>query len=272
MRQLFIDSRDAVPGGTSTNFVIQLREQLVVGPADSFRVDFLRVPLVIPLIQLGVNDDIWFTLQVPVNGAIAAHPQTYAAILTPGNYSGTDLAALIQAALASATSYPTAGVAFPKTGTTFAVSYNNHTASLAITCSDPSFHVLTDAEIKTLNTAYIKLPTFASALFNNTYSYSVGTTSTLTFNYCSVQAVDIMYLTSTRLSSADTLGPNGSVDTIMMAVPQSDFASVLLQSMSPEVFLNCPTISTSTLDFQLRDRNYNVLQNLPNISFVLTFK
>ena len=272
MRQLFIDSRDAVPGGTSTNFTIQLREQLVVGPDDSFRIDFLRVPLVIPLIQGGGNDDIWFTLQVPAVGATPARTQIYAAMLTHGNYSGTDLAALIQTAMTSATSYPTAGVAFPKAGTTFVASYDNHTASLAITCSDPTFHVLTDAEIKTLNPSYIKLPTFASTLFNNSYKYSNAATQTITFSYCSVQAVDIMYLTSTRLSSADTLGPNGSVDTLMAAVPQSDFASVLVQSMSPEVFLNCPTISTSTLDFQLRDRNYNILQNLPNISFVLTFK
>ena len=58
----------------------------------------------------------------------------------------------------------------------------------------------------------------------------------------------------------------------MTAVPNSDFATVLLQSMPAEVLLNCPCISTSTLDFQLRDRNYNILQNLPNISFVLTLR
>ena len=62
MRELFVDSRDRVPGGTSTNFTIQLREQLVVGPENSFRIDYLRVPLVIPRIQLGINDKLYFTV------------------------------------------------------------------------------------------------------------------------------------------------------------------------------------------------------------------
>ena len=87
-----------------------------------------------------------------------------------------------------------------------------------------------------------------------------------------MQAVDIMYLTSTRLSNQDTFGPNGSTDALMCAIPDSDFATVMVQSMSPEVFLNCPAISSNQLDFQLRDRTYNILQNLPNISFVLTLK
>ncbi len=94
----------------------------------------------------------------------------------------------------------------------------------------------------------------------------------LNWTYCSVQAVDVMYLTSTRMSNQDTYGPNGSTDALMCAIPQSDYASVMSVSMSPEVFLNCPTMSTSTLDFALCDRNYNILQGLPNISFVLPIK
>jgi hypothetical protein len=40
--------------------------------------------------------------------------------------------------------------------------------------------------------------------------------------------------------------------------------------MPTAVFLTCPTMTTSLLDFQLRDRDYNILTSLPNISFVLT--
>ena len=261
MRQLFIDSRDRIPGGSSTDFTIQFREQLVLGPADSFRIDNLRIPLVIPLIERGFDDKLWYTVA----------GQRYSVTLPPGNYSGTDLATLIQTALATPVSWPTINVAYP-TGTTFTVLYDNHVASLAITCSKTTFHVLTDAEVTAANTSYMSLPTFASRLFQNPYAYTGTTPITLTWSYCSVQAVDVMFLTSSRLSNQDTFGPNGSTDTIMTAVPTSDFASVLLQSMPAEVTLNCPTISTSTLDFQLRDRNYNILQNLPNISFVLTLR
>ena len=59
MRQLFIDARDRVQG-TSTDFVIQLRETLsTTAGVNFFRIDELRVPLVIPLIQKGINDIFW---------------------------------------------------------------------------------------------------------------------------------------------------------------------------------------------------------------------
>ena len=82
----------------------------------------------------------------------------------------------------------------------------------------------------------------------------------------------MFYLTSMKLSNQDTFGPNGSTDAIMCAVPNGDFASVLLQNMPTAVFLTCPTMTTSLLDFQLRDRDYNILASLPNISFVLTIQ
>ena len=59
MRQIFVDSRDRVSGDT-TNFCIQLPQTLSLGPGHRGRVDSLRVPLVVPTIQKGVND----TLQV----------------------------------------------------------------------------------------------------------------------------------------------------------------------------------------------------------------
>ena len=245
MRQLFIDSRDRIPGGTSTNFQIQLREQLVVNASNSFRIDSLRVPLVIPLIQAGLNDKLYFTL----GGVLKT------ATLTQGNYSGSELATLVQAALA------TLG--------TFTATYDYHTASLSIVCSDPTFHVLTDAEATTAGKA---LPTFATALMQNSFGYTLGTGSTLRFSYVSMQAVDMLYLTSTKLSNQDTFGPNGATDALMVGVPNTDFASVLLQSMPAEVFVECPTMTTSLLDFQLRDRNYNIMTSLPNIAFVLTIR
>ena len=248
MRQLFIDARDRVQG-TSTDFVIQLRETLsTTAGVNFFRIDELRVPLVIPLIQKGVNDIFWYSLSGVVRSVT----------LTSGNYSGTDLAALIQTALDNHDPEPT-----------WTVTYNNHLASLAIYCSDQTFLALTDAAVAA---AGHKVPTFATALFQNAYSYSTGGGRTITWSYCSMVAVDMMYLSCAKLASQDTFGPSGSTDTICQAVTQGDFASVLNASMSPEVWLSMPTLTTSTLDFQLRDRGYNILQNLPNISFVLTIR
>jgi hypothetical protein len=135
MRQLFIDSRDRIPGGTSTNFQIQLREQLVVTRDHSFRLDNLRVPLVIPLIQAGYNDKLYFTLAGVVKTATLAQ----------GNYSGSELATLVQAAMAGF-------------GATITATYDYHTANMSIVCSDATFHVLTDAEATTAGKALASGP------------------------------------------------------------------------------------------------------------------
>jgi hypothetical protein len=247
MRQLFVDSRDRITGST-TDFTIQLRETLNATAANFYRVDQLRVPLVIPTIQQGINDTLWFKLA----GA------TQHVTLTSGNYSGTDLATEIQAELTAS---------FP--ATTWSVKYNNALASLSIFSSDGTFSVMTDAQVLAAGQS---VPTFASALFQNAYTISTFIGSKITWSYCSMIAVDMLYLSSNKLASQDTFGPAGATDTIMAAITTGDFASVLNASMSQNVWLPMPSFTTSTLDFQLRDRSYNVLKNLPNISFVLTIR
>jgi hypothetical protein len=247
MRQLIIDSRDRVTGST-TDFTIQLRETLTTTAANSYRIDNLRIPLVIPLIQRGVNDVLWFYL-----GGVVRH-----VTLTYGNYSGVDLATEIQYQL-STTFSPV----------TWSVKYNNATAALSIASSDATFSVMTDAQV---TAAGYSLPTFASALFKNAYTVDTFLGSRITWSFCSMIAVDMMYLSSNKLASQDTFGPSGATDTIMAAVTEGDFASVLNSSMPQQVWLNTPAMTTSTLDFQLRARDYSVLQNLPNISFVLTIR
>lgn len=43
-------------------------------------------------------------------------------------------------------------------------------------------------------------------------------------------------------------------------------------SMSAEVWLKCPALATSTLDFTLKDCSGRILQGLPNVSFVFTLR
>lgn len=245
MRCLYIDSRDRVTGTTS-DFTIQFREQIVSTPANFYRIDALRIPLVVPLIRAGYNDDIVFALTgAPKNTCI----------LTPGNYSGTDLATMIQSRLAA--TFPTK---------TWTAAYSNSTASLTITCNDTNFKILNDAECAALS---VVTPTFASFLFQNTYTQVSGTTK---FSYCPVIAVDTFYLTSQQLSNQDTFGPAGATDTIMMAPVTTDFASVLQVDMPVNTWLPMPTMTTSILKFEIRDRWYNVMSDIPNISFVMTLR
>ncbi len=89
MRCLFIDSRDKVAGGSNTAFTIQLPTTLVLEKGTQFRIDNLRIPMCIPLIQQGVNHRLY--VKVESSGA-----QYFYASLPQGSYSGVELAQLIQ--------------------------------------------------------------------------------------------------------------------------------------------------------------------------------
>jgi hypothetical protein len=68
----------------------------------------------------------------------------------------------------------------------------------------------------------------------------------------------------------DTIGPNGSNDVLMAAVVTQPFGSVMDFSAPYDVWFDVPAMTTQTLSFQLRDRNYNLLTIVPNITFQLT--
>ena len=94
----------------------------------------------------------------------------------------------------------------------------------------------------------------------------------LVFSHVSMVAVDMIYVSSSKLSNPDTYGPEGTCDTLMACVTTSDFASVMDSSTPWDTWLTAPAMTTQQLDFQLRSRSYQVLSGLPNISFTLTIR
>ena len=230
MRQLFIDSRDRV-SGTTTDFTIQLPETLTIeGPNHTARIDNLRIPLSVPTIRTGINDTV--TVQV---GA-----QKYTVTLPQGNVDGPTLASNLQNLLLSAAP----GV--------WACSYDLGNIAMSITCSN-AFTLIGG--------------TFGAQLLSHPYTQTAYSYS---FTSVSVQGIDIMYLSSPNFSTLDTIGPQGAHDTLMCAVVDQAFGSVLDIHMPQNVYFSLPQMTTQQLTFQLRDRSYNVLSIVPNISFVIT--
>jgi len=271
MRQLFIDSRDRI-SGSPQSFNIQLRETLTLTQGNSLRIDSIRIPLVIPRVQTGVNDQLFFTLQ---NGAAGVLSVT----LTQGTYSGVEMAQMIHDCLRTA--HPEDPANPELTDTIWSVTYHNTTAGMSIACLiDQTFTLLTDAQLVAKGQSPAR--SFCSTLFKDAGG-SVPTSSTATpgqigggiswdFPFVSMVSCDLVYIASGKLSCNDTFGPQGSCDTLAALVTNNDFASVLSQSMPVGVWLPCPSISTQQLDFQVRDRNYNLLTSLPNWSMTVTIK
>ena len=271
MRQLFIDSRDRI-SGSPQSFSIQLRETLTLTQANSFRIDSIRIPLVIPRIQTGVNDRIFFTMQ---NGAGGVKFVT----LVQGTYSGVDMASMIRQRFHL--EHPENPTDPESTDNFWTASYSYTTAGMSIGClADATFTLLTDAQLVAKGVSPAQ--SFCSTLFKDANG-TVPTSSTATpgqigggiqwnFPFVSMVPCDLVYIASSKLSCNDTFGPQGSCDTLAALVTNTDFASVLSQSMPTGVWLPCPSMSTQQLDFQVRDRSYNLLTSLPNWSMVVTIQ
>jgi len=229
MRQLFIDSRDRI-SGTTTNFTIQLPETLVIeGSTHKARIDNLRIPLTVPTIQTGINDTI----------VVKLGTSTYTATLPQANYDGPDLASVIQTRLSAVAPG------------TWSVVYDASNIAMSITCNQ-AFTIVGG--------------TYAAQLMARPYTQ---TSNSYGFSYVPVLGIDIMYLCSPQFATLDTIGPSGAHDTLMCAVVTQPYGSVLDVGMPWDAWFDVPAMTTQQLSFTLRDRSYNVLSIVPNISFVM---
>jgi len=230
MKIVYVDSRDRV-SGTTTDFAIQLPETLTIdGGNHRGRVDNLRVPLVIPTIRAGFND----TLRVLLGAT------NYTVAILQANYDGPGLASVLVGLL---------GDAAPGAWT---VTYDTSNIAMTISCSNPFT---------------ISGGTYAAQLMSRSYTQS---SNSYTFSYVSMQGIDQVYLCSANFSNLDIVGPGGSHDTLMSAVVTTRLGSVMDASTPADVYFDVPAMTTQQLSFQLRDRSYNLLSIVPNISFMLT--
>ena len=230
MRQIFVDSRDRV-SGTSAEFSIELRETLVIEEGGhKARIDQLRIPLTISTIETGDND----TIKVLVGAT------NYTIIIPQAQYDGPGIASTIQGLL-NATA--------PGSWT---VTYITARIAMTISCS---------------NNFTITGGSYAAQLMSHSYT---STSNSYSFTYVSMLGVDLFYLSSGSFATMSTVGPSGASDTLMCAPVTSAFGTILVLDSPYNTWFDVPRMTTQQLNFQIRDRWYDVVANLPNVSFLLT--
>ena len=165
---------------------------------------------------------------------------TYTVTIPTAQYDGNGLASAIQSALQAAIPGSWSSV------------YNANLISMSISCSNP--YTFTGGS-------------YMNVLLQRPYT---STINSYNFSYVPVTGADVLYLCSSNFTNLDTVGPNGSHDTLCSVPITCGFGSVQSYNMSNEVWFDCPALTTQQLSFQLRDRSYNILHQVPNISFVLT--
>ena len=191
-------------------------------------------------------DDLRIPLTIPTvsstNNIILALMGTtpYSVTIPTLQYDGAGLAAAVQVALTAA---------IPGS---WSCVYNASLISMSITCSNP--FTFTGG-------------TFMAPLLQRPFTQ---TSTSYNFSYVPVAGADVIYLCSQNFASMDTVGPAGAHDTLCSVPVTCGFGSVQAYNMSNEVWFDCTGMTTQTLSFQLRDRSYNILHQVPNISFCLT--
>jgi hypothetical protein len=216
--------------GTTTDFRIQLPETLTIDG----RKHRARIDnLRIPLCVPTIQSGINDTIVVQIGS------QKYTATIQAGNYDGPTLASRIQGALAVAPGGWT-------------VQYDISLLTMSVSCTNP-FTIVGG--------------TYAAILMARPYT---NTSNTYKFTYVSVLGVDIMYLSSPEFNTLDCIGPGGSHDTLLCANVTQPFGAVLDVSMPYDCWITIPQMTTQTLSFSLKNRTYNVISQVANISFVMT--
>ena len=232
MRQIFVDSRDRV-SGTSSNFSITLPQTLALDSGHQGRIDDLRIPNSMPSIS-SLNN----TIQVLMGTQYYDVPS-----LPIGQVnSGPELANLVRQALVAAGGPPGS----------WSVDYYTNQMVLSITCSNPFT---------------FSGGTFIKQLLARPYQQ---TANTYNFLYVPLQGVDVCYLCCSQFIHLDSVGPKGASDCLCCIPMTVAFGATQTYSMSTSVFFDIPTLTTQQLSFQLRDRDYNLLNSNANISFTLT--
>jgi len=90
------------------------------------------------------------------------------------------------------------------------------------------------------------------------------------FLFVPLQGLDMCYLCCPQFSNLDNVGPKGASD-VLCGIPITvGFGSVQHYSMSNSVYFDIPASTFQTLSFQLRDRNFNLVNTVANFSFTLT--
>jgi len=216
--------------GSSTDFSMALPQTLSLESGHQGRIDDLRLPNAIPSISDANNG-------ITLN--IGSTPYSFK--LPNGQVnSGPDLATVIRQQVQA------------KTGT-WTVTYDVSQMTLSISCSYAF--------------------TFTGGSFMQQLlarPYERPDANSYKFLYVPLQGLDICYLCCRNFSHMDNVGPRHSSD-VLCAIPITvPYGAVQHYSMSTSVFFDIPAITTQQLSWQLRDRDFNIVNSVANISFTLT--
>jgi hypothetical protein len=264
IKKIFVDSRyRTIDSPSDSDFRIQLGRNIFLPDDCMMHIEHVVIPHTWYTIEKGINDGLHLK--------VTQGSTTTCTILTipATNYTGASLATAVQTAL---------NVAYPGL---FVVTYDTSKNNLMIAItSNSSFKILTDHELSTyLNNTWTglnydsSLPGACNDIISNRTAKSNTFTSPFVSGGLNLQGFRNIYLSSSNLSSFNTLGAQGENTIIKKISTSSDFGYLIIGgAVSDHDNLDCSRMTLNTIDFQLRDAKGNFIpfHDSP-VSFTIVF-
>ena len=248
VKKIFVDSRHrTVDSNSDSDFRIQLGRNLFLPDNCVFHIENCVVPHSWYTIETGINDTMYYKVSTF---------DMQKAIIPSTNYSGSALASALNQVLSHGLS----------------AAYDLNTNKIIISSTQGlSFRILTDSDL--LHGYNISMPNSSNDIITNRTPKFCGPGSPFVSGMLNLQGFRSLYISSSTLSSYDTLGPQGENSIIKKVVTDADFGYLMIdQVVSDHDYLSCARMTLNTIDFQIRDAKGNLIpfHDSP-VSFTLIF-
>jgi hypothetical protein len=256
---VYVDSRDAVHSNGNTDFLVQLNENLQLGPDTTYRIDSFRMVNSMPNITTQNQN-----MYVHINGSVHVVP------LPPDNYSAQALTQVMSAQLGS------------YAGSGWNVSFDSGQNSFKIKNST-AFYLVTDAELAAgtytpqgnawpSGASKTKPLSFNSILGNYSGNPARSVTSFEYLNkFLDLQIYDYVQLRSQRLASHKVTSARSEHSILLKADVNVAFGEIIEAKTPNFDSIHLGRTPHKALDFQITDRVGAPIPFLydPRISFIL---
>ena len=266
IKKIYCDTKFKRRDSKSTsNFKIDLPQTLKLPDNCVCYIDDVSIPRTFYTVETGVNDKLYFRLQLANGGTY----YDYIITLASKNYNGVQFAAEIQSKIQAVTG-----------GAATSTSYDGQTKKMSVSVANMNINFFTDEELKDLpnwgaglGTGGIYDPKNTSCgneLLTNVTALLATPTATFYLNLTPVRNI---YMKSPNLSSFNTIGCNGE-SSIIKKIPVNAAPGEMITSFitSSTDFIPCNNLTLKTIEIQLQDVNGNEinLHNM-NMSFSILF-
>ena len=264
VKKIYVDSRyRTIDSASDSDFKVQLGRNIFLPDDCTMHIEHVVIPHAWYTIEQGINDGMYLK--------VTQGSTTTCTILTipSTNYTGASLATVVQTALSSA--YPGLFVV------TYDTAKNNLT--IAIT-SNSSFKILTDHELSTYSSNTwtglnydSSFPNSCNDIITNRTAKVNTFVSPFVSGGLNLQGFRNIYLSSSNLSSFNTLGAQGENTIVKKISTTSDFGYLIIGgAVSDHDYLDCSRMTLNTIDFQIRDVKGNFIPFHDNpVSFTIVF-